>query len=220
MGTTDKEPVISACEEEYGSGACLGIIGGTFDPIHLGHLIIAEEARYRFRLDRVIFIPAGAPPHKPNQPVTDKEHRFNMTVLATEDNPAFEASRIEIDRSGPSYAVDTLAELKRIYGEDTRLFFIMGVDAILEILTWHQPEMLINLCRFIAATRPGYDFADVKEKLPVDYLERITFMESPGVDISSTELRNRAASGKPVKYMVPRAVEKYITDNGLYVVEK
>ncbi|MEN6521518.1 MAG: nicotinate-nucleotide adenylyltransferase [Armatimonadota bacterium] len=219
MGTENQKPVISECEEQ-GSGARIGIIGGTFDPIHLGHLIIAEEARYQFQLDRVIFIPAGVPPHKPDRPITDKEHRFDMTVLATEDNPAFEVSRIEIDRSGPSYAVDTLAELKKIYGNNTRLFFIIGADAILEILTWYKPEKLRCMCRFIATTRPGYRLSDVKKKLPEEYLERITFMDAPGVNVSATDLRNRAASGRPIKYMVPKAVEDYITDNKLYVVEK
>ncbi|MEN6371595.1 MAG: nicotinate-nucleotide adenylyltransferase [Armatimonadota bacterium] len=211
--------MISECEEQ-GSGARIGIIGGTFDPIHIGHLIIAEEARYQFRLDRLIFIPAGVPPHKPNQPITDKEQRFNMTVLATEDNPAFEVSRIEIDRSGPSYAVDTLAELKKIYGNDTRLFFIIGADAILEILTWYEPEKLRCMCRFIATTRPGYRLSDVKKKLPEEYLERITFMDAPGVDISATDLRSRVASGRTIKYMVPKAVEDYIIDNKLYMVKK
>jgi len=206
--------------EDNGLGARIGIMGGTFDPIHLGHLIIAEESRYWFNLDRVIFIPAGVPPHKPGKPISDKEHRFNMTVLATEDNPAFEVSRIEIDRSGPSYAVDTLTELKRIYGEKTRLFFITGADAILEILTWHQPERLRCMCKFIAATRPGYNLADAKKKLPEEFLGQIIFLEVPGVHISSTELRGRVASGKPIKYMVTNKVEKYIIENRLYKADE
>jgi nicotinate-nucleotide adenylyltransferase len=198
----------------------IGVMGGTFDPIHIGHLIIAEEARYRFQLDRVIFVPAGIPPHKPDEPITDREHRYQMTVLATQDNPAFETSRIEVERPGPSYTVDTLMEFKRIYGEETRLFFITGADAILEILTWHQPERLRFMCKFIAATRPGYNLGEVKRKLPKAYLEHIFFLEVPGVHISSTELRSRAAAGMPIKYLVPAAVEDYIIQNHLYRAEK
>ena len=195
-------------------------MGGTFDPIHIGHLIVAEESRYRFRLERVLFVPAGIPPHKPGEPISDKEHRYRMTVLATQDNPAFEASRIEIDRPGPSYTVDTLTELKRIYGESTRLYFITGADAILEILTWHQPERLKCMAKFIAATRPGYDLREVERRLPEDFLEQTILLEVPGVHISSTELRSRVASGMPIKYLVPREVEEYIIENGLYGVRK
>jgi nicotinate-nucleotide adenylyltransferase len=191
-------------------------MGGTFDPIHIGHLIIAEESRYRFQLDKVIFIPAGIPPHKPDQPITDKEDRYRMTVLATEDNPAFETSRVEMDRPGPSYMVDTLAEIKRTYGEETRLYLITGADTILEILTWHQPEQLVRMCELIAATRPGYDLAQVEKRLPGEFVERTIFFEMPGVNISSTELRKRVADGIPIRYLVPKAVEEYIIENKLY----
>jgi nicotinate-nucleotide adenylyltransferase len=206
-----------------GSGAGgrrIGVMGGTFDPIHIGHLIIAEESRYRFELERVIFVPAGIPPHKPSEPISGREDRYKMTVLAIEDNPAFEASRVEIDRPGPSYTVDTLTEFKRIYGEETRLFFITGADAILQILTWHRPENLRCMCKFIAATRPGYDLREVERRLPQEFLDQIIFLEVPGVHISSTELRMRAGSGMPIKYLVPAAVESYIINNGLYRVEK
>ena len=198
----------------------LGILGGTFDPIHTGHLIIAEEARCRFGLDKVIFVPAGIPPHKPDEPISDREHRYKMTALAIEDNPAFEISRIEIERQGPSYSVDTLTEFKRIYGEDTCLYFIMGMDSILEILTWHEPEKLIKLTKIVAAARPGYSIDDVKQKLPSEFLAWTVFLETPGIYISSTDLRKRAAAGMSIKYLVPRAVEEYIIENKLYKADK
>lgn len=199
-----------------GSHLKLGIMGGTFDPVHIGHLIIAEESRYRFGLDKVIFIPAAVPPHKPDQPITNKEDRFRMTALAIEDNPAFEISRIEFDRPGPSYTVDTLEELKRIYGEDTSLYLITGADTILEILTWYQPQKLIELCEIIAAVRPGYDISEVRNRLPQEFLDRTKLLEVPGVNISSTELRTRIVSEMPIKYLVPKAVEEYIMQNKLY----
>lgn len=198
----------------------IGIMGGTFDPIHTGHLIIAEEARYRFGLEKVIFIPTGTPPHKPNQPTTDAEIRFEMTVLATRDNPAFETSRIEIDRPGFSYTVDTLAEFTRIFGENTRLFLITGADAILEILTWHKPRKLLGMCEIIAAARPGYDLKDVAKRLPKEFLDSTIFLEVPGISISSTELRDRVARDMPIKYLVPRSVEDYIHEKGLYRKQK
>lgn len=198
----------------------IGIMGGTFDPIHTGHLIIAEEARYRFGLEKVIFIPTGTPPHKPNQPTTDAEIRFEMTVLATRDNPAFETSRIEIDRPGFSYTVDTLAEFKSIFGENTRLYLITGADAILEILTWHKPEKLLGMCELIAAARPGYDLKDVAKRLPKEFLDSTIFLEVPGISISSTELRDRIARDMPIKYLVPRSVEEYIREKGLYKQDK
>lgn len=194
----------------------IGIIGGTFDPVHIGHLIIAEEAWYRLGLARVIFVPASVPPHKPDEPVSEREHRYRMTVLATEDNPAFEVSRMEFERPGPSYTVDTLAELKRLHGEDTELFFIMGADSVLEITTWHRPDEIVRLCTVVAAARPGYDLARAERSLPHEFLERIDFLEVPDIDISSTELRERVMAGVPIRYLIPPSVEKYIYENRLY----
>ena len=196
----------------------IGIIGGTFDPIHIGHLIIAEEARCQLKLDRMVFIPAGIPPHKPDQPKAGPEERYQMTVLATEDNPAFEVSRFEIDRKCPSYTVDTLEEFKRIYGEKARLFFITGADTIFEILTWYHPERLIEMCKLVAATRPGYNLQEVTERLPKEFIDQT--IETPEIGISSTELRNRVAEGNSIKYLVPQAVENYIYQNGLYGAKK
>lgn len=196
----------------------IGIIGGTFDPIHIGHLIIAEESCYRLGLDKIVFIPAGAPPHKPNEPISGAEHRYNMTVLATRDNPKFEVSRIELERSGPSYTVDTIEELRQEYGEESDLYFIMGADSVLDILLWHEPGRLLSMCKVVAAARPGYDTAKAEKTLPREYLERIIFLDTPEVSISSTELRGRVTSGAPIRYLVTREVEDYIRENRLYRV--
>lgn len=193
----------------------IGIIGGTFDPIHYGHLFIAEEARFTCKLDRVIFVPAGMPPHKPGEPITTAERRYTMTVLATEDNTAFEVSRWEIDRSGPSYTVNTLEAFGEKY-PGSELFFIMGADSAAEIMTWYRPERIVELATVIAAARPGTDIERARYELPEDIRGRVIFLESPGLHISSTELRERAADGMPVRYLVPDRVEKYIRENNLY----
>jgi nicotinate-nucleotide adenylyltransferase len=168
----------------------------------------------------MIFIPAGVPPHKPDPPEAGQEERYQMTVLATEDNPAFEVSRFEVDRKCPSYTVDTLAEFRRIYGGNAHLFFITGADTILEILTWYHPERLIKMCKLVAATRPGYDLQEVTERLPKEFINQTIFLETPEIGISSTELRSRVAGGNSIKYLTPRAVENYIYENGLYGARK
>jgi nicotinate-nucleotide adenylyltransferase len=198
------------------SNRAIGIMGGTFDPIHYGHLIIGEEPRRRFGLEKVIFVPAGDPPHKKDYDVSAKEHRYAMTVLATASHPDFECSRMEMDRPGPSYSVDTIRQIKRDYGTDMQVYFITGADAILEILTWHEHDKLKSLCKFIAATRPGYDLDELKHRVPKDYLDQTVFLEVPGVHISSTDLRARIAEGEPIKYMVPESIEAYILKSGLY----
>ncbi len=191
-------------------------MGGTFDPIHYGHLLAAEEARFRFALSRVIFVPCGIPPHKKPYEVSPPEHRYAMTVLATASNPYFTVSRIEIDRPGPSYAVDTVRAFRQEWGEGTELFFITGLDAVLEILTWKSHDQLIRLCQFIAVTRPGYDAKKLREALPPHYLERIHLLAIPGVDISSTLIRERVRRGEPIRYLTSDAVCDYIAKHGLY----
>lgn len=196
--------------------AAIGIIGGAFDPIHYGHLIIAEEARVELGLEKVVFVTAGIPPHKKDYEVSDAEHRHAMTCLATASNPCFECSRMELDRPGPSYTVDTIEVFKKTIGEGTDIFFVSGVDAILEILTWHEPHRLKSMCKLVAATRPGYDLNDLRHRLPQEFMDQVIFMETPGVHISSTDLRERARMGKSIKYMVPEQVEAYISTHGLY----
>ena len=194
----------------------VGIMGGTFDPIHFGHLVAAEEARLRFRLAPVIFIPNGRPPHKKEYDVSPAQRRYEMVVLATASNPAFEVSLIEVDRPGPSYAVDTVEEIKRQIGEDTPLYFITGADAIVEIATWHQPERLAGMCEFIAVMRPGYDVQRLERALGSDFMARTCVLQIPGVNTSSTEIRRRAGSGESLRYLTPEPVVRYIESRHLY----
>ncbi len=172
-----------------GSAVALGIMGGTFDPIHFGHLVAAEEAWLRFGLDEVIFVPNCEPPHKRDYDITGAEDRYAMTVLATADNPHFAVSRVELDRGGPSYTVDTMRYYREHVGEEGRLYFITGADAMLETLTWRQPEEIARLCEFLAATRPGYTMERLEQGLPPEIMSRVRQLEVPGVAISSSELR-------------------------------
>ncbi len=191
-------------------------MGGTFDPIHYGHLVTAEEVRMRFGLDEVIFVPAGRPPPPKANPVTLAEHRFLMVVLATASNPYFRADRLEIDRNGPSYTVDTLEALRHSLGENVRLSFITGADAILEILTWRNPDRLLQLARFVAATRPGFNLEELRGKLTTRQLANIDFVQVPGLEISSTAIRERVAAGLPIRYLTPPSTEAYIKKYRLY----
>ena len=200
--------------------ARLGIMGGPFDPIHYGHLVTAEAARTEFDLAAVIFVPAGHPPHKKDHRLTPARHRYLMTVLAVATNPWFEVSRVEIDRPGYSYTIDTVQEFRRRYGEATELYFITGADAILEILTWHRVNDLLGLCQFIAATRPGYHLdglGQVLASLTPEERGRIHLLEVPALAISSTDVRERVRRGRSIKYLLPEAVEHYIYKNRLYL---
>jgi nicotinate-nucleotide adenylyltransferase len=195
----------------------LGIMGGTFDPIHHGHLVTAEEALIQLRLDRVIFIPAGIPVAKTRSDISSAEDRFLMTVLGTASNPDFRVSRIEMDRPGPTYTVDTLEQLTDEMGADTEFFFIMGADTVSEVLEWKDPERVVALTRFVAATRPGYDFSSLEGSEASELFgDRMTLMEGPGLDVSSTEVRERVRRGQPLRYLVPDLVASYIDKTGLY----
>jgi nicotinate-nucleotide adenylyltransferase len=190
-------------------------MGGTFDPIHYGHLVTAEEALVQFNLDRVVFMPTGNPVRKTHEAVAPAEHRYLMTVLATADNPDFEVSRMEIDRPGATYTVDTMLELRSQYGPDADLYFVTGADAVLDILTWKDSERLAGVCTFIAATRPGYDLARFAEQ-PGSAQMRVEFMEVPALAISSTDIRERMAARRPVRYLLPESVAAYARKNHLY----
>jgi nicotinate-nucleotide adenylyltransferase len=190
----------------------LGIMGGTFDPIHLGHLVAAETARIDLKLDEVVFVPAGRPWQKAAEDTTAPEHRYLMTVLATAANPAFTVSRLEIDREGPTYTVETLRAI-RTSVSDAQLFFITGADAILNILTWRNAEECFDLADFVAATRPGHDLTDLEE---TGLRDRVIVLDIPALAISSTDVRERFASGRPVRYLIPREVEEYARKHGLY----
>ena len=190
----------------------IGVMGGTFDPIHHGHLVAAEEARHAFSLDRVLFIPAGSPWQKTSADVTDAKHRFAMVEGAIADNAAFEASRIDIDRDGPTYTIDTLRRVADSNpGADVH--FITGADAILEILTWKDPDVLLGMATFVAVTRPGYDLQKLD---PVRVRDHVVSLEIPALSISSTDIRRRVAEGRPIRYLVPPAVAAYIQDQRLY----
>jgi nicotinate-nucleotide adenylyltransferase len=209
--------------DRLGNNRKIGIMGGTFNPIHYGHLVTAEEALIQFHLERVIFIPTGEPPHKTTGKIASPEDRYLMTVMATASNREFYVSRIEIDKKGKSYTIDTLRELKKIYGKNSELFFITGADAILEILTWKDTGEIITLCKFIAATRPGYNISkmeDLKKRLfnkKVEMAEQCLFiMEIPALAISSTDIRNRIKSNRPIKYLLPESVSSYLLKNELY----
>ena len=195
----------------------IGIIGGTFDPIHYGHLIIAEEARVKVGLARVIFIPAGNPPHKLRRPYSPAQHRYRMVELAIASNPYFEVSPVEVNRPGPSYSVDTVRMLREEMGPEVDLFFIMGVDSLAGILTWHKPEELIKLCKIIAVNRPGYgvDIDALDQVLP-GIKKQVIFIRAPEIGISSTEIQERVRAGLPIRYLVPPEVERYIYEHHLY----
>jgi nicotinate-nucleotide adenylyltransferase len=192
----------------------VGVMGGTFDPIHHGHLVAAEEARWQFRLDEVVFVPTGQPWQKPAG-VTGAEDRYLMTVIATASNPAFSVSRLEIDSPGPTYTVDTLRRLRAELDPGARLFFVTGADAVLQILTWKDPDEVLALAELIAATRPGHDLADLAEKVP-SAAGRVHPMRIPALAISSTEIRARVAAGAPIQYLVPEGVARYVEKRGLY----
>jgi len=201
----------------------LGIMGGAFNPIHFGHLVTAEEALVQYGLDQVIFIPSGHPPHKTDEEILAAEERYLMAVIATASNPDFVVSRTEIDRAGPSYAIDTVQELIEIHGEETKILFITGADAILEILTWKDSDKLYDLCSFIAATRPGYSLAKFKQlhllpenKHAMEKRPNVSVMEIPALAISSTDIRRRIKERRPIQYLLPEGVANYIRKSGFY----
>ncbi|HZA60945.1 MAG TPA: nicotinate-nucleotide adenylyltransferase [Actinomycetota bacterium] len=190
-------------------------MGGTFDPIHYGHLVTAEGALVQFELDSVLFVPTGQPWMKEEREVSPAEHRYLMTVIATASNPRFHVSRLEIERAGQTYTVDTLRNLHDEYGEKTDLFFITGADAVVEIFHWKDPEEILGLAHVIAATRPGYDIARFEEEAPSRHA-RISVMNIPALAISSTDIRRRVRAGEPIRYLVPDGVKTYIEKWGLY----
>ncbi len=196
----------------------LGIMGGTFDPIHYGHLVTAEQAREALDLDLVLFMPAGVPAFKQDRHVSSGEDRYAMTLLATAANPAFVASRFEIDRAGVTYTVDTLRELRARYPENVELYFITGADAIMDIVSWHNAEQIGDLATLIAATRPGYDIETAKAHITAAGLNiDVHYIEIPALAISSTHLRERIAEGKSIRYLTSESVIGYIRKNSLYL---
>lgn len=196
----------------------IGIMGGTFDPIHIGHLVTAEAVRLEYDLDKVLFIPAGKPPHKQGSAVTEAMHRYVMTVMATYSNPHFFVSALEIERNGPSYTVDTIEFLREKYGADTDFYFITGADALEELPTWKNVDHLLTLCHFIAASRPGCVSAidKVIKHFGAQGRQNIHKLATPQLEISSTDIRERVKKGLSIKYIVPESVENYILKEQLY----
>ena len=221
----------------------VGIMGGTFDPIHLGHLRAAEEIYWAFGLDKIIFIPSSHPPHKDENRMASALHRYEMVSLATVFTPYFSVSSIEIDRPGRSYSVETVQELLRVYGKDTVLYFVAGVDAFLEISTWKNAKELLALVQFIVTARPGWRLDDVERSLKPKQLEKlgnprfrylkiseigsevgiktpqrglVLLVEVVSLDISSSEIRGLAEAGRSVRFLVPDTVAAYVAKNRLY----
>jgi nicotinate-nucleotide adenylyltransferase len=189
----------------------IGIMGGTFDPIHHGHLVAASEAAHVFALDEVIFVPTGMPYQKTGRTVSAGEDRYLMTVIATASNPRFSVSRVDIDRPGETYTIDTLRDLRAERGPDAELFFITGADALTEIFTWRDADELFKLAHFVGCTRPGHRLS--LSGLP---RENVSLIEIPALAISSTECRARVRSGDPIWYLVPEGIVQYISKRKLY----
>ena len=196
----------------------IGIIGGTFDPIHNGHLIIAENSRKTFNLDKVIFMPAGIPPHKRDKDISSNLHRYNMTLLAINSNQYFLISDLELKKEGISFTIDTIKYLKSIY-EDTDIYFILGSDSLFQIDKWKDYEELLTLCHFVVAKRPSYNNQELEnkvDKLNSLYNSSIHIVEGPVLEVSSSDIRERVRRGDYISYLVPRSVEEYIYKHGLY----
>ena len=189
----------------------VGVMGGTFDPIHNGHLVAASEVAARFGLDEVIFVPTGRPWQKTGKNVSDAEHRYLMTVIATASNPRFTVSRVDVDRPGNTYTIDTLRDLSEKLGEGTEMFFITGADALAQILSWKEVDELFQLAHFVGVSRPGHELSS--EGLPQD---GVSLLQIPALAISSTDCRDRVRDDFPVWYLVPDGVVQYIAKHNLY----
>ena len=200
----------------------LGIFGGTFDPIHNGHLIVAERVGTEMRLDQVIFIPAGQPWFKEGQTVTDAKHRLEMTRLAVADNPHFAVSDVEVRRDGPTYTVDTLTELRGEVGDGIQFYFILGIDALNELHRWRKPCDVLDLATLVGVTRPGAETVDraALDSIREGASDEVVIVDGPLVDISAADVRRRMANGLSVRGMLPGAVEEYIERHSLYEVKR
>jgi len=189
----------------------LGVLGGTFDPIHMGHLVLAEQVREKLQLDQVIFIPCASPPHKTEQELSSAKDRFEMTKLALEGNPYFSVSDIELKRKGLSYTVETLRELKGSY-KDSEIYFLTGSDVLNEITTWKNPEEIYKLAKIVIGVRPGFDKFEPEDH----FVKKSIMVNITGMDISSTQIREKVRKGESIKYLVPSKVEGYIKEKNLY----
>ena len=199
------------------SGERIGLLGGTFDPIHLGHLIVAEEARTRLSLDRLLLVPSRHPWRKAGREIAHEADRLAMVRLAVEGNPGFEVSMVDLDRAGPSYSVDTVSDVRATLSPEAELYFILGYDALMDLPHWHAPDELARITRLVTVIRPGYalDWSPLEQAIP-QARETVTLLETPEIGISSTEVRQRVAAGRSIRYWVPDLVAEYIQQQGLY----
>jgi nicotinate-nucleotide adenylyltransferase len=197
--------------------ARVGVLGGTFDPPHIGHLVIAQQALTQLNLSQVIFAPSRQPPHKMGQAITSIEHRLEMVRLAIGADPCFALSRVDVDREGPTYSVDALRILREGWDKDTEIYFLMGMDSLASILSWHKPAELIRLCKLAVFARPGFnaDIDALEKKLP-GIRGRVVFLSAPPLEISATEIQRRVHAGESIRDLVPPMVAEYIETNGLY----
>ncbi len=195
----------------------IGVLGGTFDPIHIGHLVVAEEARIKLGFNEVLFVPAGQPWLKLDRNITPAEHRVEMVRRAIADNPHFKICTLEVERTGPSYTVDTLTMLREQLGSEASLFFILGHDTLAELPSWKEPKKLAQLCRLVVAPRLGSkDLKHLETEIP-GLLDKVIQLDMPVIGISSSGIRQRIAQGLPIRYLVPAEVEKYITGQKIYL---
>jgi nicotinate-nucleotide adenylyltransferase len=196
----------------------IGVLGGTFDPVHRAHIAVAEAARDALGLDRVILVPAGQPMSKPKQPVTEAKHRINMLRLAIKGKRGLEISDLEIKRPGPSYTIDTITELKKAYRNEDEIYFILGCDSLLQMPEWKEPSRLAAVCRLVTVPRPGFPAPDMKElekKVP-GISKSVIFLDKPNLDVSATDIRERIAEGQSIDDFIPKPVAEYIKKQKLY----
>ncbi len=203
--------------EDSLNGNRIGVFGGTFDPIHIGHLILAAEARHQLQLDQIVLAPAGDPPHKPDSPISPLHHRLAMCRLAVADDNEISISLIDAERPGPHYTSDMLRLFRERVGAEVELYFLMGLDSLRDLPTWHEPEWLVHNCRLAALRRHDVeiDWEGLEEELP-GVRERVVVLDMPELDIASSSLRERVRTGQPIRYQVTREVELYIREQGLY----
>ena len=196
----------------------VGVFGGTFDPIHMGHLIAAEEARVSLQLDEILFIPTGQPYFKANREITQAGHRMAMVELAVESNPHFRASNLETERPGPTYTVETLMELRDQLGAGTEIYVILGLDSLEELDRWHQPERVLEMSTIVGVSRPGSPRLDTRmlDAIRPGASARVVLLDGPLIGVSGSEIRRRVSGGLAIRYHVPEAVEAYIYEHGLY----
>jgi len=200
-----------------GVGVRVGILGGTFDPPHIGHLILGEYAADALGLSRLLYMPAADPPHKRNKPKTPIQHRLAMLHLALADNPRFEISRVDVERTGPHYALDTV-QLVQAQHPQAEIYFVMGSDSLYDLPTWHRPAEFMRACKLAVMRRPGFDaYPDMYEDILPGLAQRVVMIDAPLVEVSSTDISRRLAAGRSVRYLVPDSVLAYIQQNRLYI---